>query len=107
MRWSRQTVYGAHTLFSDNIKIIVGTELYRQTVCIPIKTRTLVHRSLLICYKRDVMLSLSVQNQANVIVTCNSNKNNMSSADFFLPSMLSIKDYMYIIHYENTPIQIY
>ena len=53
----------------DNIFIRFGTKLYRQVVWIPIGTNCahLVADLFLICYERDFMMSLSDDNQADVI----------------------------------------
>ena len=62
-----------HYLF-DNIFIIFGSKLYRQIVGIPMGTNCapLVADLLLFCYERDFMLSLSDNNQADIIEAFNS-----------------------------------
>ena len=55
--------------FLDNIFIRFGSKLYRQTVGIPMGTTCapLVEDLFLFCYERDFMLSLSDNNQADII----------------------------------------
>ena len=58
----------------DNFFIRFGSKLYRQTVCIPMGTNCapLVADLFLLCCERDFMLSLSDNNQADVIEAFNS-----------------------------------
>ena len=58
----------------DNIYIRFGTKLYRQIVGIPMGTSCapLVADLFLFCYERDFMISLSNDNQADIIRTFNS-----------------------------------
>ena len=58
----------------DNIFIRFGSKLYRQIVGIPVGTycAPLVADLLLFCYERDFMLSLSDNNQSDVIEAFNS-----------------------------------
>ena len=58
----------------DNIFIRFGTKLYRQIVGIPMGTNCapLVADLFLFCYVRDFMLSLSDNNQADIIEAFNS-----------------------------------
>ena len=58
----------------DNIFIGFGSKLYRQIVGIPVGTdcATLVADLFLFCYKRDFMLSLSDNNQTDIIRAFNS-----------------------------------
>ena len=58
----------------DNIFIRFGSKLYRQIVGIPMGTNCapLVADLFLFCYKRDFMLSLSDNNQADIIKAFNS-----------------------------------
>ena len=58
----------------DNIFIRFGSKLYRQIVGIPMGTNCapLVADLFLFCYERDFMLSLSDNNQADVIEAFNS-----------------------------------
>ena len=58
----------------DNIFIRFGSKLYRQIVGIPMGTKCapLVADLLLFCYGRDFMLSLSNNNQTNIIEAFNS-----------------------------------
>ena len=53
----------------DNIYIRFGTKLFRQIVGIPMGTNysLLVGDLFLFCYERDVMMSLSVENQSEII----------------------------------------
>ena len=57
-----------------NIFIRFGSKLYRQTVGIPMGTKCapLFAYLFLLCYERDFMMSLSDNNQADVIETFNS-----------------------------------
>ena len=58
----------------DNIYIRFGSKLYRQIVGIPMGTNCapLVANLFLFCYERDFMLSLSNNNQSEVIEAFNS-----------------------------------
>ena len=58
----------------DNIFIRFGSKLYRQIVCIPIGTTCapLVADLFMFCYERDFMLSLSDNDQADIIEAFNS-----------------------------------
>ena len=58
----------------DNIFINFGSKLYRQIVGIPMGTNCapLVADLFLFCYERDCMLSLSDNNQADIIEAFNS-----------------------------------
>ena len=60
--------------FLDNIFIIFGSKLYRQIVGIPMGTNRapLVADLFLFCYERDFMLSLSDNNQTDIIEVFNS-----------------------------------
>ena len=64
----------ALTFLLDNIYIRFGSKLYRQTVGIPLGTNCapLVPDLILFCYERDFMLSLSDDNQSEVIEAFNS-----------------------------------
>ena len=57
----------------DNIFIRFGLKLYRQIVGFPMGTNCapLVADLFLFCYKRDVLLSLSVNNQTDIIEAFN------------------------------------
>ena len=59
----------ALTFLLDNSFIRFGTKLYRQVVGIPMGTNcaALVADLFLFCYERDFMMSLSDDNQADVI----------------------------------------
>ena len=67
--WSCRYVCDALTFLLDNIIIRFGTKLYRQVVGIPMGTNfdPLVADLFLFCYERDFMMSLSDDNQADVI----------------------------------------
>ena len=71
---SYQKVCEALTFLLDNIYIRFGSKLYRQIVGIPMGTNcaTLVADLFLFCYDRDFMLSLSEDNQSDVIEAFNS-----------------------------------
>ena len=64
----------ALTFLLDNIYIRFGSKLYRQTVGIPMGTNCapLVADLFLFCFGRDFMLSLSEDNQSDVIEAFNS-----------------------------------
>ena len=72
--WSCQKVCEALTFFLDNIYIRFGSKLYRQIVGIAMGTycAILVPDLFLFCYDRDFMLSLSFDNQSEVIEALNS-----------------------------------
>ena len=72
--WSCQKVCEALTFLLDNIYIRFGSKLYRQIVGIPMGTNSvpLVADLFLFCYERDFMLSLSDNNQSEVIEAFNS-----------------------------------
>ena len=67
--WSCQKVSEALTFLLDNIYIRFASKLYRQIVAIPKGTNCapLVADLFLFCYERDFMLSLSEDNQSDVI----------------------------------------
>ena len=67
--WTCQKVCEALTFLLDNIYIRFGTELFRQIVGIPMGTNCapLVADLFLFCYERDFMMSLSVENQSEII----------------------------------------
>ena len=67
--WSCQNVSDALTFLLDNFFIRFGTKLYRQVVGIPMGTNCapLVADLFLFRYERDFMMSLSDDNQADVI----------------------------------------
>ena len=66
--------YNALHYLLDNIFIRFGSKLYRQIVGIPMGTNCapLVADLFLFCYERDFMLSLSDNNQADIIEAFNS-----------------------------------
>ena len=72
--WSCQKVCEALTFLLDNIYIRVGSKLYRQIVGITMGTNcaSLVADLFLFCYERDFMLSLSEDDQSDVIEAFNS-----------------------------------
>ena len=72
--WSCQNVYDALSYLLDNIYIRFGNKLYRQIVVIPMGTNCspFVADLFLFCYQRDVMISLSNDNQADIIEALNS-----------------------------------
>ena len=72
--WYDQKVYEALTFLLDNIYIRFGSKLHRQIVDIPVGTNCAPHVAdlFLFCYERDFMLSLSDDNQAEVIEAFNS-----------------------------------
>ena len=72
--WSCQKVCDALHYHLDNIFIRFGSNLYRQIVSIPmgIYCAPLVGDLLLVCYEKDFMLSLSDNNQADVVEAFNS-----------------------------------
>ena len=59
----------ALTFLFDNIYIRFGTKLFRQIVGIPMvmNCAPLVADLFLFCYERDFMMSLSVENQSEII----------------------------------------
>ena len=67
--WTCQKVCEALTFLHDNIYIRFGTKLFRQIVGIPMGTNCapLVADLFLFCYERDLMMSLSVENQSEII----------------------------------------
>ena len=65
--WPRQKSCDALRYLLDNIFKRFCTKLYRQIVCIPMALIVL-----LFCFERDVMLSLSDNNQADVVEALNS-----------------------------------
>ena len=69
-----QKVCEALTFLLDNIYIKFGSKLYRQIVGIPMGTNCAppVADLFLFCYERDIMLSLSGDNQSEVIEAFNS-----------------------------------
>ena len=78
----------ALTFLLDNIYIRFGSKLYRQIVGIPMGSNCvpLVADLFLFCYERDSMLSLSEDNQSNVIEAFNSSFR-------YLDDLLNIDNY--------------
>ena len=72
--WSCQKMCDALHYLLDNKFIRFGSKLYRQIVGIPMDTNCapLVADLFLFCYERDFMLSLSDNNQADIIEAFNS-----------------------------------
>ena len=72
--WSCQKMCDALHYLLDNIFIRFGSKLYRQIVGIPMGTNCapLVADLFFFCYERDFMLSLSDNNQADIIEAFNS-----------------------------------
>ena len=72
--WSCQEMCDALHYLLENIFIRFGSKLYRQIVGIPMSTNcvTLVADMFLFCYERDFMLSLSDNNQTDIIEAFNS-----------------------------------
>ena len=72
--WSCQKVYDVLVYLLDNIFIRFGTKLYRQIIGIPMGTNCapLVADLFLFCYERDIMKSLSRENQVDIIEAFNS-----------------------------------
>ena len=74
--WSCQKMCDALHYLCDNIFIRFGSKLYRQIVGIPMGTTCncapLVAYLFLFCYERDFMLSLSDNNQTDIIEAFNS-----------------------------------
>ena len=63
------SVFESLRFLLDNIYIRFGTKLFRQIVGIPMGTNfaPLVADLFLFCYERDFMMSLSVENQSEII----------------------------------------
>ena len=72
--WSCQKMCDALHYLLDNIFIRFGSKSYRQIVGIAMATNCapLVADLFLFCYERDFMLSLSENNQADIIEAFNS-----------------------------------
>ena len=83
--WSCQKVCETLTFLLDNIYIRFGSKLYRQIVGIPMGTNCapLVADLFLFCYERDSMLSLSEDNQYDVIEA-------FSSTSWYLDDLLNL-----------------
>ena len=67
--WTCQKVCEALTFLLDNIYIRFGSKLYKEIVGIPMSNNCApnVADLFLFCYERDFMLSLSEDNQSDVI----------------------------------------
>ena len=70
--WSSQKMCDALHYLLDNIFIRFGSKLYRQIVGIPMGTNCAPLVADLFCYERDFMLSLSDNNQDDIIEALNS-----------------------------------
>ena len=70
--WSCQKMCDALHYLLDNIFIRFGSKLYRQIVGIPMGTNCAPLVADLFCYERDFMLSLSDNNQTDIIEALNS-----------------------------------
>ena len=83
--WSCQKMCNALHYLLDNIFIRFGWELYRQIVGIPKDTNCAPHVAdlLLLCYGRDFILSLSDNNQTDIIET-------FSSTSIYLDDLINI-----------------
>ena len=83
--WSCPKMCNALHYLLDNIFIRFGSKLYRQIVGIPMDTNCapLVADLFLFCYERDFMLSLSDNNQPDIIEAFN-------SASRYLDDLLNI-----------------
>ena len=68
--WSCQKMCDALNYLLDNIFIRFGSKLYRQIVGIPMGTNCapLVADWFLFCYERDFMLSMSDNNQTDILL---------------------------------------
>ena len=86
------------TFLLDNIIIRFGTKLYRQVVGIPMGTNfaPLVEDLFLFCYERDFMMSLSDDNQADVIDA-------FSTTSRYLDDILNINN----VYFDKMVSQIY
>ena len=95
---SCQNVCDALTFLLDNIFSQFGTKLYRQVVGIPMCTNCapLVADLFLFCYERDFMMSLSDDNQADVIDA-------FKNTSRYLDDILNINN----VYFDNTVSQIY
>ena len=96
--WSCQNVCDALTFLLDNIFIRFGTKLYRQVVGFPMVTNCapLVAYIFLFCYERDFMMSLSDDEQADVIDSFNTTSR-------YLDDILNINN----VYFDNMVSQIY
>ena len=85
------------TFLLDTIFIRIGTKLYRKVVGIPMGTNCapLVADLFLFCYERDFMMSLSADNQADVIDAFNTTSR-------YLDDILDIKN----VYFDNMVSQI-
>ena len=88
----------ALTFLLDNIYIRFGTKFFRQIVGIPMGTNCapLVADLSLFCYERDFMMSLSVENQSEIIEA-------FSSTSRYLDDLLNIDN----THFDGVISQIY
>ena len=93
-----QNVCDALTFLLDNIFIRFGTKLYRQVVGIPIGTNCAppVADLFLFCYEKDFLMSLSDDNQADIIDA-------FKTISRYLDDILNIND----VYIDNRVSQIY
>ena len=96
--WSSQNVCDALTFLLDIIFIRFGTKLYRQVVGISMVTycAPVVADLFLFCYERDFMMSLSDDNQSDVIDAFNTTSR-------YLDNILNI----YNVYFEYMVNQVY
>ena len=81
----------------DNIFIRFGSKLYRQIVGIPMGTNCapLVADLFLFCYERDFMLSLSDNNQTDIIEAFNSTSRYLD--DLSIPDLCTLTDFYFTL----------
>ena len=81
--WSCKKMCDALHYLLDNILIRFGSKLYRQIVGVRMGTNCapLVADLFLFCYERDFMLSLSDNNQTDIIEALNSNSRYLDNID--------------------------
>ena len=91
-------MYVIHLPFLDNIFIRFGTKLYRQEVEIPMGTNCapLVARLFWFCYEREFMMSLSYDEQADIIDAFNTTSR-------YLDDILNINN----VYFDNMVSQFY
>ena len=96
--WSCQNVCDALIFLLDNIFIRIGAKLYKQLVGIPMGTicAPLVADLFLYCYKRDFMMFLSDDRQADLMCAFN-------TTSWYLDNILNINN----VYFDNMVSQIY
>ena len=89
--WYCQNVCDALTFLLENIFIQFGTKLYRQVVWVPMGTycAPLVADLFLFCYERDFMMSLSDDNQSDVIDAFNTLDDILNIYNVYFDNMVS------------------